>query len=31
MSPEGELRLVEKILSLYQQLSLPTQKELAAD
>jgi hypothetical protein len=28
MSPEGELRLVEKILSLYQQLSLPIQKEL---
>jgi hypothetical protein len=28
MSPEGELRLVNKILSLYQQLSLPIQKQL---
>lgn len=30
ISPEGELRLVSKILSLYQQLSLPTQKQLCA-
>jgi hypothetical protein len=28
MSREGELRVVNKILSLYQQLSLPTQKQL---
>ena len=27
-SPEGELRMVNKILSLYQQLSPPTQKQL---
>jgi hypothetical protein len=27
-SPEGELRVVNKILSLYQQLSLPIQKQL---
>ena len=28
VSPEGELRVVNKILSLYQQLSLPIQKQL---
>jgi hypothetical protein len=28
MSPEGELRVVNKILSLYQQLSLPIQEQL---
>jgi hypothetical protein len=28
MSPEDELRLVDKILALYQQLSLPIQKQL---